>query len=57
MTGDLQPVELLSAAHDLSQFDCGVAELDRWLRNSAYVSRSAGTAATYVVRRGERVVA
>ncbi|KAA1247772.1 GNAT family N-acetyltransferase [Mycobacterium simiae] len=54
---DLRPVELLSTAHDLTQFDSGVPELDRWLRNSARVARSAGTAATYILSRGDRVIA
>jgi len=54
---DLHPVELLSVGHDLSRFDSKVAVLDRWLRNYAHVARSASTAATYVLCRGERVVA
>jgi predicted N-acetyltransferase YhbS len=53
----LRPIELLSTAHDLSKFDSGVPEIDRWLRNSAHVARSAGTAATYVLLRGQHVVA
>jgi len=40
--------------HGREQFDCGVPELDRWLRRSATVA--AGTAATYVICRGTRVV-
>lgn len=52
----LRPVALLAARDCLDQFDCGVADLDRWLRNSARVAASAGTAATYVLHRGETVV-
>ena len=52
----LGPAELLSDSHDLDRFDCGVAELDRWLRHTARVAGPAGTAATYVVARGARVV-
>jgi predicted N-acetyltransferase YhbS len=52
----LGPVEALSEAHDLDQFDSGVRELDQWLRRSARVAAAAGTAATYVVCRGRRVV-
>jgi predicted N-acetyltransferase YhbS len=52
----LRPVELLSAAHHLDQFDSGVDDLDRWLRHSAHVAAAAGTAATYVLRRGDQVV-
>jgi predicted N-acetyltransferase YhbS len=54
--GKLQPVELLGAGHSLERFDSGAAELDRWLRNSAHVAASAGTAATYLLRRDETVV-
>ena len=53
----LGPVEALSDTHELDQFDSGVAALDQWLRRSARVAASAGTAATYVVCRERRVVA
>jgi predicted N-acetyltransferase YhbS len=52
----LGPAELLADTHDLDPFDSGVAELDRWLRHTARVAGPAGTAATYVVARGRRVV-
>jgi len=52
----LGPVEALFDTHELDQFDSGVAELDQWLRRSARVAAGAGTAATYVVCRGRRVV-
>lgn len=52
----LRAVELLTPSHDLDQFAAGNAELDRWLRSSAKIARSAGTAATYVLCRGDRVV-
>lgn len=52
----LGAVELLSGVHEVNQFDSGTARLDRWLANSARVARSAGTAATYVLCRGRRVV-
>ncbi|UQX10064.1 hypothetical protein [Candidatus Mycobacterium methanotrophicum] len=54
--GKLRPVELLSVEHRLDRFDSGVADLDRWLRNSAHIAALAGTAATYVLRRGDTVV-
>jgi len=56
VTGALRPVELLSAAHAVEQFDSGVVELDRWLQRSARVAAAAGTAATYVLVRDGRVV-
>lgn len=49
-------VERLGDAHDLSELDCGVEALDGWLRQSARVAARAGTAATYVLCRGERVI-
>jgi len=51
----LQPVRLLAQEHALDEFDCGVAELDAWLKRSARVAASSGTAATYVLGRGQRV--
>lgn len=52
----LRPVELLADRHTLDRFECGVVVLDRWLRNSARTAAAAGTAATYVLCRGDRVV-
>jgi predicted N-acetyltransferase YhbS len=52
----LGPVELLRDDHTIDEFECGVAELDRWLQRSAGVAASSGTAATYVLCRGHRVV-
>lgn len=55
MSGEQPRVESLGQAHDLGAFDCGVESLDRWLRQSARVAAAAGTAATYVLSRGELV--
>lgn len=55
-TGVLGPVQPLGDRHQLQEFDCGVETLDRWLRRSARVAAASGTAATYVLCRGERVV-
>lgn len=52
----LRPVEPLGDGHSLDGFDCGSSELDRWLRSSARTAVAAGTSATYVLCRGERVV-
>ena len=53
----LRRVELLDPAHhDVEHFDSGVQELDEWLRSTAVVAAAAGTAATYVLRRGEQVI-
>jgi hypothetical protein len=49
------PPTRLNPAHDLSQFDCGKAQLNDWLRNSALTSEGQ-TARTYVVCKGNVVV-
>jgi GNAT superfamily N-acetyltransferase len=57
LTGEeLGPVELLGDRHRVEDFDCGSTALNRWLRNSARTAAAAGTAATYVLCRGDRVV-
>ncbi len=57
MTGEpLGAVEPLSEHHRTGQFDCSVRELDEWLDRSALIATAAGTAATYVLCRGDRVV-
>jgi GNAT superfamily N-acetyltransferase len=55
-SGALGPVQALTDAHRLDDFNCGVVVLDRWLRQSARVAAASGTAATYVLCRDERVV-
>jgi predicted N-acetyltransferase YhbS len=55
-TDTLRAVEALTAAYHLDDFDCGIESLNRWLCQSARVAAASGTAATYVLCRGERVV-
>jgi predicted N-acetyltransferase YhbS len=52
----IRAIEALTASHHLDDFDCGVDSLNRWLRQSARVAAASGTAATYVLCRGQRVV-
>ncbi len=52
----IRAVARLHGDHRVERLDSGVADLDRWLRNSARVAASAGTAATYVLCRGDRVI-
>lgn len=52
----LRRVEALREDHGLDDFHSGVEALDRWLRQSARTAAAAGTAATYVLCRGDRVV-
>jgi predicted N-acetyltransferase YhbS len=54
--GTLRAVEALTAAHHLDDFDCAIDSLNRWLCQSARVAAASGTAATYALCRGERVV-
>jgi predicted N-acetyltransferase YhbS len=48
--------ELLTAAHNVSAFDCGIAALDEWLIRRALVNQGAGASRTYVVCQGHTVV-
>lgn len=52
----MRGVELLDAGHELDAFHGGDPALDRWLRQSARTAAAAGTAATYVLCRDQRVV-
>jgi GNAT superfamily N-acetyltransferase len=52
----LRPVELLPDDHEVEGFNCGRVELYNWLVRTAQVAASAGTAATYVLCRGRKVV-
>jgi len=52
----LGPVERLTDRHQAEGLDCGNVDLDNWLTRIALVAARAGTAATYVLCRGSRVV-
>lgn len=53
----LGPVELFDQGrHETASFSSGVDVLDDWLRRVAPVAAAAGTAATWVLCRGRRVV-
>jgi GNAT superfamily N-acetyltransferase len=52
----LSAPEKLNAGHDLSQFQCGEAELDDWLKRRALNNEASGASRTYVVCIGLRVV-
>jgi predicted N-acetyltransferase YhbS len=53
----LRSVELFDPdRHDATGFDSGQQSLDDWLRKTAPIAAAAGTAATWVLRRGNRVV-
>lgn len=48
--------ELLTAAHDVSQFSCGKPSLDRWLRTHALSNQQKGFTAVLVVHEANRVI-
>lgn len=52
----LSPPNLLTKAHDTSQFDCGKAPLNDFLAKYALQNQSSGGARTYVLTRGASVV-
>lgn len=48
--------EHLTADHDVSAFDSGVAELDTWLQRRALQNEASGASRTYVISAAGRVV-
>jgi GNAT superfamily N-acetyltransferase len=52
----LSPVHKLSAQDDTDRFECGQAELDRFLKKFALPNRAANAAQTYVTCRANKVV-
>lgn len=52
----LSAPELLSEAHDLSQFSCGKPSLDNWLRTRALSNQRKGFTVVMVVHDAGRVV-
>jgi GNAT superfamily N-acetyltransferase len=46
----------LRGEHDLSTFDCGNPELDKWLRDYAWASQKADLARTWVLLEDDRVI-
>ena len=53
---ELRPVQRLSADDDLSTFDCGVTSLNEWLARFALSDQRARSSATYLLKRGSRVI-
>jgi len=53
----LAPPEPISERHETDAFDCGESELNEWLRRRALANEIGGASRTYVVCRGNRVVA
>lgn len=52
----LSAPELLTEAHDVSQFSCGEPALDHWLKTRALSNQREGFAVVMVVHEAQRVV-
>lgn len=52
----LSNIEKLRFDHDTESFDCGQAELNRFLNQFAFVNQRANLAQTYVLCRGNAVI-
>ena len=46
----------LTGDHDVSDFDCGVPDLDSWLKRRAHQNEASGASRTFVIIAGGRVV-
>lgn len=57
MTKEFKRTVELNGDHEISGFDCGVPELDSWLRDSALRNQKENTSRTFVLADGENVVA
>lgn len=55
-TADIGRPEHLTATHDVSAFDSGVAALDDWLKRRALANEASGASRTYVVAAGGNVI-
>jgi GNAT superfamily N-acetyltransferase len=47
--------ELLNAGHHLAAFDCGIPELNDWLKRRALTNQEEGASRTYVVTEDQRI--
>jgi GNAT superfamily N-acetyltransferase len=56
MSKAVSPPEHLTAEHDLAGFDCGVPELDDWLKRRALQNEASRASRTFVVVADGRVV-
>ena len=54
--GDIGAPEHLTAIHDISTFDCGIPDLNDWLKKRALSNEESGASRTYVVCTAGRVV-
>ena len=52
----LTPPETLSSHHSCSDFSCGIASLDDWLKRRAYTNQISGATRTFVLCVDNRIV-
>ena len=52
----LTPPETLSSQHSCSDFSCGIASLDDWLKRRAYTNQISGATRTFVLCVDNRIV-
>lgn len=55
MSSEISSPRHLTSEHDVSDFDCGVPELDNWLKRRALQNEASGASRTFVIDDG-RVV-
>jgi GNAT superfamily N-acetyltransferase len=56
MSGAISAPRHLTSEHVVSDFDCGVAELDDWLKRRAHQNEATRASRTFVITAGGRVV-
>jgi predicted GNAT family N-acyltransferase len=57
MTKEFKRTVELNSNHAIGSFDCGVPDLNSWLRKSALRNQKENTSRTFVFTEGEKVVA
>ena|ERR1700686_4772459 len=55
MSSAISVPQHLSSEHDVSNFDCGVPELDNWLKRRALQNEASGASRTFVITDASRV--
>lgn len=53
---ELKAPALLTASHDLTEFNSGITSLDKWLRQRARANQVSGASRTYVIRTQKNCV-
>lgn len=56
MKDGLSAPQHLTSEHDVSDFDCGLPDLDHWLKRRALQNESSRASRTFVITEGKRVV-